>query len=335
MASAPGGGVGDGAQDGGRDGQGGPGGTATPVVLHGGLSRRQFLGASAMLPLLRHFPPSTIAAAYAEAGDLRFFDEHQAAVVTEATARLIPGPTDDPSEEGHPGAREAGVVVYIDLLLSAFDDDPPRIFAGGPHSDRAGGSENLMATFVPLSLWQEELWRTRIGDLQDRYRRGIAALDEAAGGDFATATREQMDQILVADGAPDSFRRLLFEHAIEGTYSIPEYGGNHELVGWTETGSAGDVAPTGWTAEEVTEEVLDQVPDDVELPFPPDMAETGTDDPLGEADDTSTASTASAAGRSGAEPADAEALVRRSDEWFAAAVPMLARSRRRPRGGRA
>ena len=40
---------------------------------------------------------------------LDFFTEHQAAVVEAATARIAPGPTDDPAEAGHPGAREAGV----------------------------------------------------------------------------------------------------------------------------------------------------------------------------------------------------------------------------------
>jgi len=299
---------------------------AIPVVL----SRRTFLGASAMLPLLRYLPRSTVAAAYAQAGGLRFFDDHQAAVVTEATARLIPGPDDDPAEAGHPGAREAQVVVYIDLLLSAFDDDPPRIFAGGPWSDRSGGPENDLVSFVPLTAWEAERWQERIASLQDRYRAGIDALDQAAGGDFTAVPADRMDEILLAD-TPDGFRGLLFEHAIEGTYALPEYGGNHELVGWTEIGFAGDVAPRGWTAEEVQAEVPDPVAAGVEVPFPPDMAETGTDDPLGGLDEGS-------AGLGGGEtsaPPDAAAVLRGSGDWFDAALPGLARTRRRPRGGRA
>lgn len=303
-----------------------------PASIPVTLTRRTFIGGAALLPFLRYVPPSTIAAAYATPSDLRFFDEHQAAVVTEATARLIPGPDDDPAEAGHPGAREALVVVYIDLLLSAFDDDPPRIYAGGPWSDRAGGPENLMAEFVPLAGWQEEMWRARIADLQEAYRVGIDALDEAAGGDFTAVGADRMDEILLAD-TPDRFRGVLFEHAIEGTYSIPEYGGNHELVGWTETGYAGDVAPTGWTAEEVAEEVPDPVPADVELPFPPDMAQTGTDDPLGEVDGAGATGTGGSDEQSlGA--SEVEGLVRSSDDWFATALPLMAGARRRPRGGR-
>jgi GMC oxidoreductase len=49
----------------------------------------------------------------------RFFTSHETAVVEEATARIAPGPTDDPAEAGHPGVREAGVVNYIDNVYVA------------------------------------------------------------------------------------------------------------------------------------------------------------------------------------------------------------------------
>ena len=42
-----------------------------------------------------------------DAEPFRFFTGHQAAVVEAATARIAPGPLDDPAEAGHPGAREA------------------------------------------------------------------------------------------------------------------------------------------------------------------------------------------------------------------------------------
>ena len=54
-----------------------------------------------------------------EPAKLLFFTAHQAAVVEAATARIAPGPRDDPAEAGHPGAREAGVTGYIDALLAA------------------------------------------------------------------------------------------------------------------------------------------------------------------------------------------------------------------------
>lgn len=233
------------------------------------------------LPLLRLLPRSTIAAALTQPGELRFFDPHQAAVVEEATARLIPGPSDDPAEAGFPGAREAGVVHYIDLFLSAFDEDPPRIYATGPWSGRSGG-EDHMDGWVPLARWQEERWRQKIDELKDRYRDGIALLDREAGGDFTTVTPERRDEILISIGGDaGGFRRLLFEHAIEGMYAAPEYGGNKGLVGWTGIDYRGDSAPLGYPPDELAAITTDPVPPGVELPFPPDMATAGTDDPLG------------------------------------------------------
>lgn len=235
-------------------------------------SRRAFVGSAGFLLLLQRLPRPLVEAAFAQPQPFRFFDEHGAAVVTEATARLIPGPEDDPEEAGHPGAREAAVVHYVDLLLSAFEDDPPRIYAGGPWSDRHGGSENEMAQFVPLAPWEEAAWRKRLARLRRRYRAGIAALDRAAGGDFAAAPPERQDAIL-ASKRHASFRRALFEHAIEGMYAVPEYGGNRGLVGWAEIGYAGDVAPTGWPAEAMTKPVQDYASPGVELPFPAQVSD--------------------------------------------------------------
>ena len=186
-----------------------------------------------------------------------FFDPHQAAVVLEATARLIPGPTDDPLEVGHPGAREANVVRYIDLLLGAFSYPTPRIHAGGPYSNRNGGDEDYMADFVPLSPFQEASWRKRIAGLQKEYVEGISVLDQRAGGDFTLASKERQDHILAGKPMDDTrfkdFRDQLFVHAIEGFLSVPEYGGNAAGVGWREISFLGDSQPRGYSAKEVGE----------------------------------------------------------------------------------
>jgi hypothetical protein len=226
------------------------------------LSRRRFLQAAGLLPLAAALPKGWLAQAMAAPSDtFSFFDAHQAAVVREATARLIPGPDDDPLEAGHAGAREANVVRYIDVLLGAFTATPPRIWAGGPWSDRSGSNENHMDNFVPLSPVQEKIWRARIAGLQKTYRDGIAALDAAAGDDFTKASADEKDQIL-ADAGP--FLDVLFTHAIEGFLSVPEYGGNEDLVGWQEIEWKGDVQPRGYTPAEVGEsDGLDPVVPDV------------------------------------------------------------------------
>src|SRR5207237_6427907 len=178
----------------------------------------------------------------------RFFTPHPAAVVIDATARLIPGPQDDPSETGHPGAREANVIRYIDTMLAAFTFRTPRVHAGGPFSDRAGGKHDEMRHFVPLARIRRLGWEKRIVQLHRAYRKGVKELDSLAGGDFTTASPQQQDGAL----AQSSFRPLLFEHAIEGMYAVPEYGGNQGLGGWQDIKFPGDTQPRGYTPKQVS-----------------------------------------------------------------------------------
>lgn len=182
-----------------------------------------------------------------------FFTDDEYAVVQAACARLIPTDQD-------PGATEAGIVDYVDTLLGAFSFDPPRIWAGGPFSGRFGGDPGF-AAFHPLTPLDELAWRTRLEGslgiparefngpvvgLQQRYREGVAAL----GTDFAAVDGDKQDRRLREHA---EFTRLLYEHACEGMYGAPEYGGNRDLVGWRYIGFAGDVQPRGWTDEEVSQ----------------------------------------------------------------------------------
>ena len=182
-----------------------------------------------------------------------FFTDKEYAIVQAACARLIPTDED-------PGATEAGVVDYIDGFLGAFEVDPPRIWAGGAFSGRFGGNARF-AEFHRLSWLDELAWRTRIEGslglperefngpvvgLQQRYREGTSGL----GADFAEVTGEEQDARLEANR---EFRTLLYEHACEGMYAPPEYGGNRGLVGWRNIGFDGDVQPRGYSDDEVSQ----------------------------------------------------------------------------------
>jgi len=179
--------------------------------------------------------------------------DHEHAVVAAAADRLIP------PGDGHPGARAAGVADYVDQLLGAFTFDPPRIWAGGPFSGRAGGDAGF-TTFLPLSRLEELAWRTRIEGslgiqererngtvvgLQARYREAVAAL----GADFCDVDDDERDARLARDA---EFRALLYEHACEGTYGAPEYGGNRDTSAWSAIAYDGDAQPRGYTDREVT-----------------------------------------------------------------------------------
>jgi len=198
---------------------------------------------------------------------LGFFTSHQAAVVTDATARIAPGPSDDPAEAGHPGAREAGVTGYIDIMLGALGAldasesggagsgggggaPVPAIFAGGPWSNRHTSGPDLMASFIALDPVARIAWRQRLAGWRQQYSRGIATLDRLAGGDFTKASPADQDKILAGPQA-STFLALLFEHTIEGMYSNPEYGGNQGQAGWTDIGYPGDIQPRGYSSEEV------------------------------------------------------------------------------------
>jgi hypothetical protein len=185
---------------------------------------------------------------------LRFFTAHEAAVVEDATARIAPGPRDDPAEAGHPGAREAGVTDYIDMMLGALgalsgnEPTPPMIFAGGPWSNRHAAGTDFMASFLTLDPVTRIAWRKRLAGWQQRYKQGITALDKLAGGDFTEATPAEQDKILAGQS---TFASLLFEHTIEGMYGNPEYGGNRGRVGWKDIGFPGDIQPRGYPGDEV------------------------------------------------------------------------------------
>lgn len=224
-----------------------------------GPGRRAVLVAGAVLPVARWLPVSASASRSAArvGGDAavasyRFLTAHQAAVVVEATARLVPGPLDDPTEVGHPGAREAGVVHFIDRLLSAFDEDPPAIFAGAPWSNRHTTGPDYLARFVPLIERQETAWRKRIAQLRKQVAGAVVALDKGAQDDgykdFVTAPTTEQDQLLtkLADA-----RDVLFSLTIDAMYSVPEYGGNRKLAGWNDIGWPGDIQPIGYPAAQV------------------------------------------------------------------------------------
>lgn len=182
-----------------------------------------------------------------------FFSEAELAIVAAAVDRLIP-----PDDAGCPGAAAAGVHEYIDTFLGAFTFDPPRIFAGGPFSGRWGG-EPSFDNWMTLGRMQELAWRTRIEGsngqterefngpvvgLQQAYRDGIAAL----GPDFADVDGDEQDARLAA--VPE-FKTLMYQHACEGMYGDPVYGGNRDEVGWKMIGWLGDIQPRGYTKEEV------------------------------------------------------------------------------------
>lgn len=254
--------------------------------MHGGISRRTFLkitSAGAVVLIV----PWTMEGCSDGDGRPRFFTDAERATLDAATARILPTDED-------PGAREAHAVDYIEALLTAFEHDPPLIFAGGPFSgrqplpDSATGEpsddfpKNAFRRFLPLPRVKELAWRVRIygsanvpgGDFNDAvlgptkgyrdlYREGLRALDaksrELFGGDFVAITPEQQDEALTQTDF--EFIGPLIEHTLEGCFAVPEYGGNAEVANWRWVRFDGDSQPLGFSVFDESTSSYHELPD--------------------------------------------------------------------------
>jgi hypothetical protein len=174
---------------------------------------------------------------------------------------LIPGDADSP------GATGTQAAWYLDQFLGAFNVDPPRIYAGGPYSGRHGGLDNF-SKFLPLTRVEEIRWRTYIEGskgmkerefngpitgMAQRYDEFLAALDEAAqagsGKRFALVGLEDRRSLLAS--ADEALVKMAYDHAVEGTYGDPVYGGNRDMKGWNAISYEGDRQPAGFSRRQL------------------------------------------------------------------------------------
>jgi hypothetical protein len=182
---------------------------------------------------------------------------HELRTLRALTARLIPGPPEDPD----PGACEAGAAEAIERLLCAFDHEDPPI-----HAARQGG-------FVSLDDVAELGWRIRLEGSRGLPERefagpvtglaqlvtdGLALLDdrcrEAAGCNFADASAEDQDALLeIPDERLPAFVRLVLMLTLDAVYGPPQYGGNRDGGSWKALRWPGFTQPRGFSAEQVSE----------------------------------------------------------------------------------
>lgn len=195
-----------------------------------------------------------------------FFNEAESEMVEAITARILPGTPDDP------GAREAGVVYYIDRELAGTNQGyTVKTYTQGPYTSVTEDQASVEATsrtdtYQVVPVREADVSRYGYQSIltpQELYRRGLeslAAYAESEYGDSFTAlTEDQQDAIveaLVADEAPgfdapsgSQFFTMLRNHTIEGMFSDPLYGGNRDMVGWRLVGYPG--ARGFYTAEEM------------------------------------------------------------------------------------
>ena len=124
---------------------------------------------------------------------LEILSAERAAEVEAAACRIIP--SDD-----SPGAREAGVIYFIDRALATFAADQREAYAQG----------------LPV--------------LQTKTREMFPNVLK-----FSQASPDQQDAVLKAlEGQP--IFELIYAHTVMGFLSVPERGGNRGKVGWKQLG---------------------------------------------------------------------------------------------------
>jgi gluconate 2-dehydrogenase gamma chain len=142
---------------------------------------------------------------------LRFFTEEEALIVAAAAARIFP------SDDSGPGAKEAGVVIYIDRQL------------GGPYGrDRFRYTQGPFDENAPLEFGYQGKETP-----SETYREGLKGLKG-----FDKLSPEEQDKKLQQMESTHFFA-LLRQNTIEGMFSDPVHGGNVDMVGWQLVGFPG------------------------------------------------------------------------------------------------
>jgi gluconate 2-dehydrogenase gamma chain len=150
--------------------------------------------------------------------ELVFFNESQGRTVEAMVARIFPGDASDP------GAREAGVLFYIDLALAGFYSDLQSLYQRG--------------------IWELDCF------CSDRHGAPFSGLADEQQDTVLAAISREPDQL--QEPEPDDLEALakffavVRQHTIEGMFSDPVYGGNRDAVGWKLLGFPG--AQWGYSA---------------------------------------------------------------------------------------
>lgn len=181
---------------------------------HASLSRRELLGRGAAIGVVLALPTAagtaTVGRISTAAAAPTTLTSAQQAILRAAVDRLIPADANGPS------GTQAGVAAYITQGLT-------------------GGLAGGLSKTAPL------------------YKAGLPAIDayaqSAYGGAFTALAPAQQDAVLsdIEAGKPKTgfvpdaatFFSALREHALQGMFSDPVYGGNKNFAGWDLIGYAG------------------------------------------------------------------------------------------------
>lgn len=187
---------------------------------------------------------------------VQFFTPHEADTVEALAARIMPGTEDDP------GAREAGVVFYIDRTLSGTNSGYSlKTYTQGPfpfveEEPTAVEASSQLDNYRAVLVSQDSVSRYGYQSVltpQDIYRRGLGFVDaytqEQFESNFIDLSEEQQDSVITDLQSGDAtgfngpsalaFFAQLRNDTIGGMFADPMYGGNQDMAGWRLIGYPG------------------------------------------------------------------------------------------------
>jgi gluconate 2-dehydrogenase gamma chain len=142
---------------------------------------------------------------------LKFLTQSEAMIVAAATSRIFP------SDEEGPGAKEAGVAIFIDRQLAGPWGRDGHRYTHPPFDETAAEEFGNQGAATPQQIYREGL-------------KQIAGFDRLAPAEQDEALKK------IEKGA---FFNLLRRNTIEGMFCDPQHGGNVDMVGWQLIGFPG------------------------------------------------------------------------------------------------
>jgi gluconate 2-dehydrogenase gamma chain len=140
-----------------------------------------------------------------------------------------------PTDELGPGARDAGVVVYIDRQLAGTWGVHGRQYRSGPWMEGTP-RQGYQSRFTP-----QEVYRIAIREIDQHCRTAFGRPYAQLSHGEQRRLLEQMekDEIALPSLSSKFFFDLLWRNTEEGFFADPLYGGNRDKVGWKLLGFPG------------------------------------------------------------------------------------------------
>jgi gluconate 2-dehydrogenase gamma chain len=175
---------------------------------------------------------------------LTFFNDFEARTIEAIAERIIPG------GDGEVGATDAGVIYYIDKAVAGFSLPLQKVYRLGLRALERECRVRYSASFVDLDATrQDETVRRFLGPEVVRESDAVAAeKDHDLEGPRSSGlpTEAPIERAVI-----DRFFAVVREHAIEGMFCDPVYGGNRNMTGWRLVGFPG--VHWGYTEEQMKE----------------------------------------------------------------------------------